>query len=192
METVRYVLAVGLLTVMTPVYLYWFSIHPFIGFWRRVGPRRTLIIHASCMVLVGILIYLVRKPLLLADYGTNWKLMLLAVFPMALSVYLRVLIAKKFRGSALKGVPELANENHEGALLTTGIYSRIRHPRYVQVLCSLLAFSLICNYLGVYVLTLLGVPWAVSVAWIEEKELADRFGQRYEQYRKRVPMFLPR
>ena len=128
MDIVRYVLAVGLLMVMLPVYLYWFSIHPFISFWRRVGPRRTLIIHASCMVLVAILICLVRKPLLLADYGTNWKLMLLAVFPMALSVYLRVRISKKFRGSTLKGLPELANENHEGALLTTGIYSRIAIP----------------------------------------------------------------
>jgi len=192
MDTLRYVLAVGLLMVMPPVYLYWFSIHPFIAFWRRVGRRRTLIIHCSCMVLVAILMYRLRQPLLIIDYGTNLKLALFALLPMVMSVYLRVRISRQFRGSTMQGLPELADEKHEGALGTRGIYSRIRHPRYLQILCSMLAFSLVCNYLGVYVLMLLGIPWALSVVWLEEKELSDRFGEEYEQYRKRVPRFFPR
>jgi protein-S-isoprenylcysteine O-methyltransferase Ste14 len=55
---------------------------------------------------------------------------------------------------------ELLPPSH--TLVTQGIYSHIRHPRYLQVVL------------------------------FEERELRHRFGEEYERYCQHVPRFLPR
>src|SRR3990172_2057026 len=41
MDTVRRILGVLLIVGLPPAVLYWLMVHPFVGFWRRVGPRVT-------------------------------------------------------------------------------------------------------------------------------------------------------
>ncbi len=45
MDKVRFYLALLLLAVVPPSVLYWFSIHPFSRFWRRLGVRLTFAIN---------------------------------------------------------------------------------------------------------------------------------------------------
>ena len=45
MDRVRYYLALLILALVPPTILFWFSIHPFIRFWRRLGTRLTLVVH---------------------------------------------------------------------------------------------------------------------------------------------------
>ena len=79
MNTARYVLALLLVLTMPPAMLLWFIVHPFVRFWRRLGPVW------SWFVLVpvfGAQVYglaLVRRTLLAVDYGTNGWLIALAV-----------------------------------------------------------------------------------------------------------------
>ncbi|MBY6031596.1 isoprenylcysteine carboxylmethyltransferase family protein [Marinobacter daepoensis] len=80
------------------------------------------------------------------------------------------------------------DERHgSGNLLTGGPFGRCRHPMFVSVMLGQLgfflalpsAFSLVCLMAGVLVI--------VRQAREEEKALARRFGDRYEDYRSRVP-----
>lgn len=84
------------------------------------------------------------------------------------------------------------SENRPSELLTEGICSWIRHPRYVGLLCELSGAALFVNYLSVYLLLLSTFPIVRLTVWLEERELVDRFGEEYEAYMRRVPRFLPR
>lgn len=192
MDSVRYYVALILLLWAPGPLLYWFSIHPFIHFWRTVGPLRTLAIHYALMVAIGIGIFLIRKPLLSVEYGTNWVLVWSAALLFALSIPLRVKLSRHLKMKILSGLPELAPEEYKSTLLTGGIYSRVRHPRYIQVLLVLAAYALLSNYLAVYVLVLAAVAWVPLLAWVEEKELRERFGAEYDAYCARVPRFVPK
>lgn len=192
MDSVRYFLALVLLLSFPGVFLFWFSIHPFVRFWRSVGARFTIAIHYGLIAVLASGIFMMRKPVLSVEYGTNPVLIALAVPIYALAIVLRIRLSKHLRTKILMGLPELAPEKHEGRLITEGIYSRIRHPRYVQVLLALLAYALVCNYLAVYVLFLTGLVWLNLVARVEERELRERFGAEYEAYSARVPRFVPK
>ncbi len=66
------------------------------------------------------------------------------------------------------------------------------HPRYVAVLLGLVAVALFSNYLALYLLLPIGAAGLYVIVRLEERELVERFGDEYETYRDRVPMFVPR
>src|SRR5439155_14538831 len=88
------------------------------------------------------------------------------------------------------GVPELTG-SREGVLLTEGIYSRIRHPRYVETILWILGYAFFTNYLAIYVAFLLMLPILHVVVLLEEKEFKKRFGAAYEAYCRHVPRYIP-
>lgn len=192
MNTVRCYLAILLLSFTPPAFLYWLSIHPFIRFWRRLGLRLTLWINYAGLLIVAALIFMFRKAFLSVDFGTNPLLIGLAVPLLVVSGAMRRRLSKHLRLAILTGIPELAPEQHRTPLLTEGIYSRMRHPRYVQALLGVAAYTLICNYLATYVLFFVVLAVILLVVPIEERELRRRFGAEYEDYCARVPRFIPR
>lgn len=192
MDAVRYYIALFFVAFSPGVYLYWFSIHPFIGFWRKVGLRPTLALHYAVMIALAVPIVLARGTILSIEFGRRPVLMIASALVFAFVIYLRIQISKRLTTKVLSGFPELAPNTYPPKLLTEGIYARIRHPRYVQLLLAFLAYALFTNYLAVYVVFLIGLVWAPLVVRLEERELRDRFGEEYERYRERVPRFLPR
>ena len=80
-------------------------------------------------------------------------------------------------------------------LITTGPFAYVRNPLYVGNMLL---------YTGMGVMSLALFPWLpiVALAWFivqyslivggEEEYLAERFGAAYDEYRRRVPRFLPR
>lgn len=77
-------------------------------------------------------------------------------------------------------------------LVTTGVYSYVRHPQYLGIL--LLTFGI--NFLWPTFSTL--VLWPIlallyyKLAKEEEKLLEEKFGEEYKEYKRNVPMFIPR
>jgi protein-S-isoprenylcysteine O-methyltransferase Ste14 len=191
MDTFRHVLTLLMLMFMPGAVLFWFLVHPFIRFWRRLGLRRALAIYYTLMVAFVAGVFLLRKTLLAVDFGTNPVLIAVAVPMLAASIVLRRKISRHLRFSTLGGLPELAPESHPQPLLTEGIYSRIRHPRYVEVLLVMASLALIANNLASYVNWIIGIPSVLLIVRIEERELRDRFGAEYEAYCARVPRFVP-
>jgi len=192
MTTFRHVLTLLMLMFMPGAVLFWFLVHPFIRFWRRLGLRRALAIYYTLMAAFVAGVFLLRKTLLAVDFGTNPVLIAVAVPMLAASVVLRRKISRHLRFSTLGGLPEIAPDRHPQPLLTEGIYSRIRHPRYVEVLLVMASLALIANNLAAYVNWIIGIPSVLLIARIEERELRDRFGAEYEAYCARVPRFVPR
>ncbi len=192
MNTVRYYLALLLLSFTPPAFLYWFSIHPFVRFWRGLGLRLALGINYAALVVLAALIFVFSRPLLSVEFGTNPILIGIAVPLLALSGAMRRGVSKQLRIAILTGIPELAPDQHGTPLLTQGLYSRMRHPRYVQALLAVAAYTLFCNFLATYVLFLVMLLIILLVVRMEERELRERFGSEYEAYCARVPRFIPR
>jgi len=78
-----------------------------------------------------------------------------------------------------------------GELVTGGIYRYVRHPQYLGLI--VLTVGLLIQWPTI--ITLLMWPVLVTMyyrlAKREEKEAMEAFGERYEEYRRQVPMFLP-
>jgi protein-S-isoprenylcysteine O-methyltransferase Ste14 len=192
MDTFRHVLTLLMLMFMPGAVLFWFLVHPFIRFWRRLGLRRALAIYYTLMAAFVAGVFLLRKTLLAVDFGTNPVLIAVAVPMLAASIVLRRKISRHLRFKTLGGLPEMAPDRFPQRLLTEGIYSRIRHPRYVEVLLVMASLTLIANNLAAYVNWIIGIPSVLLIVRIEERELRDRFGAEYEAYCARVPRFVPR
>jgi protein-S-isoprenylcysteine O-methyltransferase Ste14 len=55
-----------------------------------------------------------------------------------------------------------------------------------------MAYALIVNHVGVYVLFVAAIPVFYAIIVLEERELIDRFGATYRQYQREVPRLVPR
>jgi len=86
-------------------------------------------------------------------------------------------------------------------LITYGIYGYARHPHYLSVMLICIGFSFLslCLFNPPFPSSIL--PFVPSIfillyfyflAIKEEKNLIERFGKEYLEYKKNVPMFIPR
>jgi methanethiol S-methyltransferase len=80
----------------------------------------------------------------------------------------------------------------KGKLVNDGIYRYIRHPQYL----GFLMLTLGMNIQYTTVLTLIMWPALIVIyyrlARTEEKEVEEKFGEEYIQYKRKTPMFFPR
>jgi methanethiol S-methyltransferase len=192
MNTARYVLALFLVVTLPPLFLYWLLIHPFVNFWRGkgIGPTYTMILGAIGAAMISL--FSLRHFLLGIDYGTNYLLAALGVALLIVSASLRFKLHQHLDIGTLLGFPEVAPDRFPRRLITDGLYARIRHPRYVQLLIALLGYALIANYLAAYLAVALWLPGIYVIARLEEKELRAHFGDSYDDYCRKVPRFLPK
>ena len=70
-------------------------------------------------------------------------------------------------------------------LVTTGIYSKIRHPIYLGISFMILGYLLIVNNLIMLVVAGVVISSLVIRAYFEERLLLATFGKAYLDYRKR-------
>ena len=104
-----------------------------------------------------------------------------------LTVIIQTKRRKHLTKAILTGIPEVSRDGDPGKLLTEGIYDTIRHPRYVELVMFVLAYSFLANVLASYAAAFLTVPTLYLVVLLEERELAERFGSAYEEYCDKVP-----
>jgi protein-S-isoprenylcysteine O-methyltransferase Ste14 len=191
METIAY--CVALITVMAvpAAGAVWFVIHPLTRLWRRVGPVGTYLVVTVVVVATMWGAYLARGPLLAVRFGVRTPLVVAAAAVFGAGSYVRRQVHRQLRASVVLGLPEISPRDG-GRLIVEGIYSRMRHPRYVGVGLGVAAMALFANYLATYVLLLAYVPTIYAIVLLEERELEARFGDAYREYCKKVPRFLPR
>ncbi len=191
MNIARYIVALLVIATFPSGLLFWFVVHPFIGFWRRQGPKITYTVVPAMLVAVAAVLVLVRDVWLQTEYGTNYVLVALASVFYLIAAAIELQCRKHLKFRTLVGMPELVPEPATGKLLTAGIYGRVRHPRYVSAFFGVVAVALFSNYLATYVIAGAMVPALYALTFFEERELRDRFGEEYVAYVRRVPRFVP-
>ncbi len=97
---------------------------------------------------------------------------------------------------AIDGVREVtlkAAETHRTEkIVTTGVYSIVRHPQYLGGLLAHVGISFLLSAWYSLFFTPLMVVLIFLISRKEERELIREFGREYEDYKKRVPMFVPK
>ena len=78
-------------------------------------------------------------------------------------------------------------------LIMEGPYSMVRHPLYVFSLIGAIGIGLASeNILVLAALVIFYLLYYPLIILVEEKKLAEKFGQAYLDYAKRIPRFLPK
>lgn len=95
----------------------------------------------------------------------------------------------------LRGVLDLGlrvSETHRPEkLVTTGIYQKIRHPQYLGAILSHVGISIMFSSLYSFLVTPVLIIRDFVICKKEDSELAKEFGEEYEDYQERVPLFRP-
>ncbi len=78
-------------------------------------------------------------------------------------------------------------------LITSGPYKYLRNPSYTAILMVLLGLGLgTGNWLSVVVFFTTGVlAYGLRIALVEDRALAERFGQQYQDYKRRTWALIP-
>jgi protein-S-isoprenylcysteine O-methyltransferase Ste14 len=92
------------------------------------------------------------------------------------------------RGTSMK----VAETHRSEKVVTTGVYSIIRHPQYVGGLLAHVGISFLLSAWYSLVSTPLMIFVVYLISRKEEIELVNEFGDEYENYRKKVSMLVPR
>lgn len=80
----------------------------------------------------------------------------------------------------------------KGALVTDGIYARIRHPQYTGMFMIVGALLIQWPTLLSLLMAPILVVAYVRLARREEREMEAQFGQAYAEYRRQTPAFIPK
>jgi protein-S-isoprenylcysteine O-methyltransferase Ste14 len=189
---IRYAIALLLLLTGPGAVLFWFPIHPLAGFWRRVGARWGYATGIGVYAVSAAVLTTYRHRLLSVEFGASAVTTVLGVAFLGTQVWLRRRWRQQLATKTLLGLPELAPDRSPGVLLTEGVYARVRHPRYLQIIFGLTGYACLSNYLAAYGATVFVALAIVALIPLEERELAERFGAAYQEYRRRVPALIPR
>ena len=97
---------------------------------------------------------------------------------------------------AIKGVKEVtlkvAETHRTEKIVTTGIYSIVRHPQYLGGLLAHVGISFLLSAWCSLLFTPLMAVLVYLASRKEEEELIREFGKEYEDYKEKVPMLIPK
>lgn len=170
-----------------PVPVYWLVLHTGVSFWRRhVRPSYWVAVLAAwgggdslLYHFRGALFPAQQRPLVAVIAG-------LALI--AADAIIFVTAETVLGGRRLVGHAELTGT---GEMTTRGLYTHLRHPRYLGMMAAILGA---CILAGSWTLWFVAACWwivAMATIRLEERELRRRFGSAYDDYARRVPALLP-
>lgn len=94
--------------------------------------------------------------------------------------------------SEATGMEVVDTHSKPNKVVIRGIYSHVRHPQYLGANLAYIGGSILFSAFFSMMFTPVYVLCNYLISWKEEKELVREFGKEYDNYRKKVPMFLPR
>src|SRR6202162_5707956 len=170
-----------------PIPIYWLILHPFNSFWRKRVRAPFWVAGLAAWTCGGILLWHFRHALLTATRPA-WFTIAGGFVLIAVEGYLLVRVERELGSRRLVGHAELTGT---GEMFSSGLYARVRHPRYAGMFSAVLGAALLAGTPMFWVVLVIWCPFALLVIRLEEMELTARFGPPYEAYRNRVPAFLP-
>jgi len=77
-------------------------------------------------------------------------------------------------------------------LVKTGIYNHVRHPQYLGFLMITLGMNVLWVTLSTLALWPVLVFLYYRLANEEDKQMQEKFGKEFDEYKENVPMFIPK
>ena len=179
-------IAIFVLAFEMPVPFYWLILHKPVLFWRKHMRAAFPVAVLAAWGIVDVLLYRLRLELFRRD-GVSW-LALLGFVLIGVDVFTFTKSEAVLGGRRIVGHSELEGSRE---LIARGLYTRVRHPRYLGMMSGVL---------GACLIVALPPLWAAGVVWLflalltiraEEHELHSRLGPAYAAYAERVPALLP-
>jgi protein-S-isoprenylcysteine O-methyltransferase Ste14 len=182
-------LALIMIVVWPVIPLWWIPVHSSAQTMNRFGIL-TYIVLFVIWFLFACLIYNNRVFLLQFKMNTSSVLNIAGGCLLILGVFLQIWTVRLLTFRGIIGLPEIHHEV-KGNLVTTGLFSLVRHPTYVsQLIMGGIFFitGVITTGIAVFIDFLL-IYFVIIPK--EEKELIGRFGEPYIRYMEKVPKFFP-
>ena len=82
--------------------------------------------------------------------------------------------------------------NSKNSLITTGIYKHVRHPQYLGFLLITLGMNVLWVTFSTLALWPILAFLYYRLAKEEDKQMEQKFGKQYTEYKQEVPMFIPK
>ncbi len=183
-------LALSYAILYFPAPVFWLMIHPAIHFWRRFG-NRSFWIALPLWVFSGTALVLLRHRIFAQRLGRNVFTWILGSGLVALGLWIGGRVHREFGLRRLAGLPEMQPGRYPGGVVSAGIYSYVRHPRYLEYMLTFVGLALLTGAMGIFLLAIVTILLYLTVAPIEEAELLEQYGSQYEEYVRTVPRFLP-
>ncbi|MFQ5778064.1 MAG: methyltransferase family protein [Terriglobia bacterium] len=185
-------IALFVLVLELPVPVFWLLVHPAVNFWRR-HPRTCYYgVGLSAWLLVAAVLLVPRQWWLVERFSRHPLLALAGGALIVTDFWLLRQIERRAGWRVLVGLPELGLRTETVPVVATGIYGRVRHPRYLGMLLSWTGAVLLSGATRLLWLVAGFTALALLATELEERELLTRLGESYADYRRRVPRFIPR
>lgn len=164
------------------------AVHVLILKKRRHVNAKILLAAAAAFVWLGLGYWTYQNYLTIFSHQFHHPLtQFLGVVILLAAAVTELLTSRALGTKRIFGSSEL-KQTHE-KLITSGIYRYARHPRYVEHPCWFLGLGLLFGYPFLLWFALyLFISFTIT-AYFEERELIQRYGQEYIDYKKNVPAF---
>lgn len=170
--------------------LFWIPVHCVPGLFRKLGIL-TYLVPAFTWGPVAYLIYYFREFLLAYTAPFPTSITIFGGLVLVCGILLQAWTGRLLSLGGLAGMPEIFSRI-QGRLRKDGPYAVVRHPTYVSHTLMFLGVFLMTGVLSVGVITFLDIIVInVIVIPLEDRELIERFGDAYREYKKKVPAFFP-
>jgi protein-S-isoprenylcysteine O-methyltransferase Ste14 len=186
LSTIAWLVAIIYATIPS----YWLIVHSRARFWAAQGGRRLQTVGPLWFLLWVIAAALTCPWRLVRWYDLPWAWIPgVVLIASGLAIYRAA--RKDFSTDQLLGRSELEPEKHEQHLRMSGIRAHVRHPYYLAHSCELLGWSIGSGLVIVSILTAFALVTGFRMIQMEERELTDRFGEDYQEYRGHSAAMLP-
>lgn len=173
---------------------FWLVIHPHAAKWRERKRQRKAVYNILVPMWMGMwaALFAITFPWRhIVLYHVSWAwIAALLFFSAGLFLYSRA--RRGFSPLQLSGHHELEPDRHQQKLVVTGVRKHVRHPIYLGHLCEMIGWSIGTGLAVCWALTGFAILTGIIMIRTEERELVERFGERYREYQKNVPAVIPR
>ena len=102
-----------------------------------------------------------------------------------------IIVKRSFRAYSLKEFLGFRKED-DGKLVIDGLQAKVRHPLYSGTILIIIGFFLFSPTYEIMIsMFLIFIYLAIGIR-LEERKLIKTFGSAYEDYRRKVPMLIPK
>jgi protein-S-isoprenylcysteine O-methyltransferase Ste14 len=179
-------LALSAILLWPVIPLFWIPVHCVPRFFRKLG-FLTYLLAVLAWIPVAYFMYASRDALLSHRLTLLLPFNIVGVLLFLGGAGLQIWTFKLLTGPVITGMPEVT-DTVQSKLMTQGPFGVIRHPTYLSHTMMFLGLFLWTEVVTMAVVTALDLILVLLVIIpLEERELLERFGREYEEYRTQIP-----